>query len=307
MRTIAVVAHSDKQLGGGLQELRAALARRGADPQLWYEVDKSKRAPKRVRKALDGGADLVFVWGGDGMVQRCADVLADSGVPLAVVPAGTANLLARNLGIPRDIERAVDIGLGGVRRTLDLGRVNGERFAVMAGAGFDAAMIRDVDGSAKERLGRLSYVWSGARQLRRDATRGRVKIDGERVYEGPIACVLVGNVGSLFGGVTVFRDAEPDDGCLEVAVVTAGSGRDWLRTLWRTARGTPESSPFVRMYRGRSVRARFERAVPYELDGGHRGSTDRLRVDIEPRALVVCVDGTGATGAPNSGQGGIGR
>jgi diacylglycerol kinase (ATP) len=300
MQTVAVVAHQDKTLGGGLGELRAVLERRGVDAPLWYEVAKSKRAPKRVRRALADGAEIVFAWGGDGMVQRCADVMAGSGVPLAVIPAGTANLLAHNLGIPADIERAVDIGLAGSRRNLDLGVVNGERFAVMAGAGFDAAMIRDVDKSAKGRFGRLAYVWSGARNIRRDAVGARVRVDGATVYRGPVSCVLAGNVGSLFGGLTVFPDAEPDDGRLDVAVVSAGSVLQWGRVLSTALRKDPDASPFVRTFRGRSVRVRFDDDVPYELDGGARGETDRWRVDVAPGALVICVDGSdgsGGTGA----------
>ena len=74
---------------------------------------KSKQAPKQARAALEAGADVVFVWGGDGMVQRCADVLAGTGATMAVVPAGTANLLATNLAIPKDVEGAVRIGLAG--------------------------------------------------------------------------------------------------------------------------------------------------------------------------------------------------
>jgi diacylglycerol kinase (ATP) len=289
MRTIAVVAHREKTLGGGLDELREALEGRGVDAPIWYEVPKSKRAPRRVRQALDDGAELVFVWGGDGMVQRCADVMAGSGVPLAVIPAGTANLLAGNLGIPADIDRAVEIGLDGRRRLLDLGVVNGERFAVMAGAGFDAALIRDVDGAAKGRLGRLAYVWAGGRNLRRSAVGARVRVDGATVYEGRVSCVLAGNVGSLFGGLTVFPGAEPDDGRLEVAVVTAGTPFQWARVLWTAVRAQPDASPFVRTFRGQSVRVRFDDDVPYELDGGDRGDTDRWRVDIEHRALVICV------------------
>ena len=83
-----------------------------ADPY-WSEVPKSKFAPERVERALGEGAELVFVWGGDGMVQRCVDVLAGSGATLAIVPAGTANLFASNLGIPQDIAEAVEIGLRG--------------------------------------------------------------------------------------------------------------------------------------------------------------------------------------------------
>ena len=140
---VAVIAHSGKTLGGGLPELRRALEAAGVDDPFWCEVPKSRKAPAQVRRALNDGAELIIAWGGDGMVQRCVDVLAGSGASLAIIPAGTANLFATNLGIPKDIERAVSIALHGTRRTLDVGRFNGERFAVMAGAGFDAAMIRD--------------------------------------------------------------------------------------------------------------------------------------------------------------------
>ena len=104
---MAVVAHAGKSLGGGLPELRQVLEQAGHPSPGWYEVAKSKQAPECVRRAIDEGADLVFVWGGDGTVQRCIDVLAGSGTALAVIPAGTANLLARNLGIPLDIAEAV--------------------------------------------------------------------------------------------------------------------------------------------------------------------------------------------------------
>ena len=153
MTKVAVIAHAGKTFGGGLPELRRELERQGVAEPLWVEVPKSRFAPKQVKRALDDGAELLFVWGGDGMVQRCIDVLAGSEVALAVVPAGTANLFATNLGIPQDIEQAVTIGLRGERRKLDVGRFNGEHFAVMAGAGFDASMIKQADGALKDRLG----------------------------------------------------------------------------------------------------------------------------------------------------------
>ena len=106
-----MVAHSGKTLGGGLNELRDELAVAGVVDPLWFEVPKSKMAPKHVREALDGGAEIVFVWGGDGMVQRCVDAMAGSDAALAIVPAGTANLFASNLGIPKDVRAAVDVGL----------------------------------------------------------------------------------------------------------------------------------------------------------------------------------------------------
>ena len=161
---LAVVAHAGKTFDGGLSELRRTLEETGVSAPLWIEVPKSKRAPKAVKQALNDGAELILAWGGDGMVQRCVDALKDTQVPLAIVPAGTSNLFATNLGIERDIAQAVQVALLGDRRRLDVGCFNGERFAVMAGAGFDAAMIKGAD-DFKDRLGRAAYVLGGAGEL----------------------------------------------------------------------------------------------------------------------------------------------
>ena len=98
MAAVAVVAHSRKSLGGGLPELREILAREGVTDPLWYEVSKSRRAPEYARRAAAKGADVLFVWGGDGTVQRCIDAVAGTDTAVAILPAGTANLLAANLG-----------------------------------------------------------------------------------------------------------------------------------------------------------------------------------------------------------------
>jgi diacylglycerol kinase (ATP) len=286
--TVAVVAHRKKTLGGGLDELRATLVRAGVDPAIWYEVPKSRKAPKAVRKALKRGADLVFVWGGDGMVQRCADTLAGSDSAMAILPAGTANLFATNLGIPADLAEAVRIGLHGRRRRLDLGELNGEHFAVMAGAGFDGDLIRDADRQLKGRLGRLAYVWTGLRHVRGELVRTRIRVDGTEWFDGDASCVLFGNVGTITGGIPAFDDARPDDGALEVGVATASGAVDWARTLSRMAAGRSEDSPFVRITRGRVVRVRFDAPKTYELDGGARTTATRLKVRVVPGALTVC-------------------
>ena len=287
---IAVVAHSGKTLGGGLSELRRVLAAHGFDDPFWCEVPKSRKAPKQVRRAVADGAELVFAWGGDGLVQRCVDVLAGTDVSLAVVPAGTANLFAGNLGIPKDIEQAVAIGLRGRRRKLDVGSFNGERFAVMAGAGFDAAMIRDAGESGlKDRLGRIAYVWTGSQNLRAKPFRATIEVDGVGWYKGKASCILLGNVGRLFGGVEAFADARPDDGLLELGVVTAEGVLQWGRMLARTAVGTASKSPFAQTTKARSVKVRLSRKILYELDGGDRIRTKRFKVTVEPAAITVCV------------------
>jgi diacylglycerol kinase (ATP) len=290
MSRVAVVAHRGKSFGDGLSGLRAELARAGVTDPLWYEVDKSRQAPKQVRRAVREGADVVFAWGGDGMMQQCADVLAGREIALAILPAGTANLLAHNLGIPQDLAECVEVGLHGARRCLDVGVVNGERFVVMAGTGFDAMMIRDADHGLKDKFGRLAYIWTGARNLELPRTGVRIRVDGQKWFKGKASCVLFGNVSQVLGGVQAFDDAQPDDGWLDVGVVTAKGPWQWARTLGRTAFGHAERSPFVEVTRAaHTVDVRLERKLPYELDGGDRPPARRLRVALEHHALTVCV------------------
>ena len=289
MTRVAVIAHRGKSVGGGLTELRHVLEQRGVTDIFWREVGKSRFAPAEVRKALADEADLIFVWGGDGMVQRCVDVIAGTDATMAIIPAGTANLLATNLGIPKDIEQAVDIGLAGHSRRIDVGRLNGERFAVMAGAGFDARMIGDADGTLKDRFGRLAYVWTGAKHMREKPFRAHIKVDGARWYDGDASCILLGNVGKLFGGVEVFAEARPDDGRLALGVVTADGVVQWLRTLARAALGTASESPYARTTTARIVRIMLDRKVRYQLDGGERTKVKSLRIVVEPGAVEVCV------------------
>jgi len=290
MSTVAVIAHTGKTMGGGLTELRSTLALEGVTDPLWYEIPKSRKAPKRAKLALEEGADLVLVWGGGGTVQRCVDALAGSGVPIAIIPAGTANLFASNLGIPKDIAKAVRIGLHGERRPIDVGRINGERFAVMAGAGLDASMIRDADAGLKDQVGRLAYLVTGARHLKDRSLDVRIQVDGTHWYQGKAACVLFGNVPDILGGVTAFADARPDDGRLEIGIVTADGLLEWTRTLGRTAVGQVERSPFVDITSGTSFVVKLDRKAAWELDGGDREATKRLEVEIEPGAITVCVD-----------------
>lgn len=292
-KKVAVVAHAKKSLGGGLDELRRLITDEGVDELLWHEVPKSRKAPKQVRKAVKAGADLLVVWGGDGMVQRCIDALAGAGrgsrIPVAIIPAGTANLLSRNLGIPADLPEAVRIAFHGRRRRLDLGRLNGEHFAVMAGAGFDGAMIRDADRNLKDRMGKLAYVWTGLRHVNGAAPRARVRIDGVDWFDGEASCVLVGNVGTITGGIEAFDDAKPDDGWLDVGVATARGAAQWARTLGRMAAGRSDDSPFVRMTRARAIDVKLHAPMVYELDGGARDAVRKLKVRIAPGAVEVCV------------------
>jgi YegS/Rv2252/BmrU family lipid kinase len=296
MTRVAVVAHNGKTLGDGLGRLRELLAEAGVEDPLWFEVPKSRKVPARVRQAVESGAELLFVWGGDGSVQRTIDTVATIGTgdagerpTLAILPAGTANLLATNLGIPIDLEQAVAIGMHGADRVLDIGKMNGEHFAVMAGMGMDSLMIRDADRGLKDRFGRAAYVWTGARAVRREPVATKVRVDGHVWFDGDASCVLVGNVGKILGGVNAFEYAETDDGLLDVAVITAHGALQWGRTLARAAFGHAEKSPLVQVTKAKKIRVTTEKSLPYEMDGGVRDRTKELRVRVVPAAITVRV------------------
>ena len=301
MPTIAVVAHAGKSFGGGLRELREVLAREGIADPLWYEVKNSRKAAKCARKALAQGAEVTFVWGGDGTVQRCIDAVAGTEAVLAILPAGTANLLATNLQVPTDLADAVRVGLKGKRRRFDTGSVNGEHFAVMAGAGFDARMIKQADRKMKGRLGRAAYLYTGARNLSARRVKATIEVDGVRFFQGRISCVLAGNVAKVLGGIEAFPGAQPDDGLLELGLVTARDPAGWARALGRVMQGRAGESPFIKVTHGKKFRIRFDRPFPYELDGGARTKVTKLRVKVHPSAVTICVPAVAAVLPPQPG------
>lgn len=291
MTTVAVVAHAGKSLGKGLAELRKVLDEAGYPDPLWYEVPKSRKAPKAIRRAVAEGATLVFVWGGDGMVQRCIDALRAPEPALAILPAGTGNLLATSLGIPKDVAKAVAIGLGGDRRRLDLGVINGESFAAMAGTGFDAIMMGATHAGAKERLGRVAYFRSSLKAMRARRVHMAIRIDDTAWFKGKASCVLVGNIGTLTGGIEVFPDASPSDGVLEVGVVTARGTWQWMRVFARLIEGGSHLSPLVEVTRAKKIVVKLRRKRSYELDGGTRPAAKRLAIHVNAAAISVCVPG----------------
>ena len=167
--------------------------------------------------------------------------------------------------------------------------MNGEHFAVMGGAGLDARMIRDADGGPKDRYGRLAYIWAASKNLRVEPFKARIEVNGDLWYKGDASCLLVGNVGALFGGMEAFDSASPEDGLLELGVTHAESLGQWARTVTRTAIGSVGQSPFVQATKAERIDVEFDRKVLYEIDGGERKEVKRLKVKVKPGALRVRV------------------
>jgi diacylglycerol kinase family enzyme len=236
------------------------------------------------------------ICGGDGTVMACLSGLADSGVPVAIIPVGSGNLLARNLGIPLGLDESLATAVDGMDRRIDLGRLGDQPFAVMAGMGFDAAMMADTTEGMKRFAGWPAYVVSGLRHLRDPVMRVRICIDDGPMLRRSARTVLVGNVGQLEGGLELLPDAAADDGLLDVAVVAPRTLRDWLRVAYRIARHRRHDRHLER-FTGQTISIEADRVVPRQIDGEVIDEGRRIDVHVEPGALVVRVPQSAAAAA----------
>jgi len=272
-----------------------ALDARGLE-YTWLETTEQDPGTEMLRGALKEEPDLVMVSGGDGTVMACATALANSGVPLALLPAGTGNLLATNLHIPRDLSGALEVALSGGSRTIDVGSCPHGCFVVMAGMGFDAAMLRDADPKLKSRLGAVAYVVSGLKHVRAPARRVELRIDDEKPLYREAHMILIGNFGKLQGGLMALPDADPEDGLLTVAVVRAGTVAAWLKLLWRMFRGHRGDDARVQTLSARRLQVTTEPAMPLELDGDVFEDSSSFSVEVIPAALELRVPTTHDSG-----------
>ena len=256
---------------------------------LWLETTKEDPGQGQTAKAVAEGVELVMAQGGDGTVMACVTGLAGTEVPLAVLPGGTGNLLATNFDIPSDLDSAVEIALDGDRVRLDVAAMDDDRFVVMGGIGFDAAMLRDADPKLKEHLGAVAYVLSGVKNLRRRVTRFQLRLDDRPPIERAGQGVLIGNLGRLQGGLPVMPDARPDDGLLDVAVLKTRTMLDWLALATRLLLRRRREDPQLELFQARRIEIDCDRPQPVERDGDPVGSRDHLVVEVVPKALTLCV------------------
>lgn len=274
---------------GRARDTRAALEGAGLEV-LWLETTKEDPGQGQTAKAVAEGVDLVLASGGDGTVMACVTGLAGTELPLAVLPGGTGNLLATNFDIPSDLEGALEVALDGDRARLDVAALDDDRFVVMGGVGFDAAMLRDADPRLKERLGAVAYVLSGFKHLRRRATRFRLRLDDRPPLERTGQGVLVGNLGRLQGGLPVMPDARPDDGLLDVAVLQTRTMGDWLALAVRLVLRLRRKDPQLELFTARRVELDCDRPQPVERDGDPLDTPrDHLVIEVVPGALTLCV------------------
>lgn len=261
---------------------------------LWWDTKVDDTGYAMAHEAAVSGADLVIAIGGDGTIRAVCEELAGTGIPVGIVPAGTGNLLARNLSIPLYLRAAVDVGLNGQDRAIDMVRVSGDAmdeavFLVMAGMGFDAAIMEGVNEGFKKKVGWLAYVWSGLKALMFPAIKVEVSIDGGEPTFHRARTVVVGNVGTLQGGMPLIPDASLDDGQLDVVLLYPRSFLAWFPLAARVLTKNRRTDETIIRMTGRSVVVRASASAPRQLDGDLIEPGRELRATCEQGRLLVRV------------------
>lgn len=268
--------------------IEATLAAAGWPAPAWFETTVDDPGTGQARRAVEQGAAVVFVCGGDGTVRSVITGLAGTDAALAILPAGTGNLLALNLGLPSDPAAGVLLAIAGSRRRFDVGETEGQAFAVMAGMGFDAAMMGSASADLKARFGSPAYVVSAVKHLLDRPMRVAVHIDDHPPVRTSARSVLIGNVGQLQGGIRLMPKAQPDSGTMEVAILTPRHLGHWAALSWGVLTRR-KRVPRMQVRRGRRIQILSDRPQPRELDGDVITPGATLTVTVRPGALLLCV------------------
>ena len=317
----AFVLNPIKADGPALRRRAAEIAADLGMPEpLWFETTETDPGVGQTRAAVAAGASVVVAAGGDGTVRTVAEVLAGTDVPMALLPLGTGNLLARNLDLPlASTELLIHTALGGTDHSIDLGWIRAENtappaqdaeaspattagegsapehlFLVMAGIGFDAQMVAGAGDELKAKMGWFAYFLAGARHLHGRKTRVRMQVGEGEVRPLQVRSLLFANCGRLPGGIVLLPDAELDDGWLDVAALdTRGGVLGWASLFGKVVlqglgirRQLPAPSS-IEFWRGREVRVVSDRPEQVQVDGDLIGEASHLAVRVQASGLRV--------------------
>jgi len=304
----ALVLNGRARRASGLADRFRARAAAGGHTPLVLMTTPQDDGTGAARQALSAGAAVVFAAGGDGTVRACAQALAGTDVPLAIVPAGSANLTARALRLPRGLEAALDAGFGGAERRLDLALVAnagvhsasgdgpvrdgpdaGMMCAAMAGIGVDAAVVGGTPDGLKRRAGWPAYAAAAFGHLLGPLGEFMISLDGGPPVSHWARSVVVGNCGLLPGGFPILPDARPDDGVLDIGILAPAGLPGWVSVGCRAVLGSRRDDAQLTRLRARTVRVQASVPQPRQVDGEVIGAAAELTVSVRPAALRVRV------------------
>jgi YegS/Rv2252/BmrU family lipid kinase len=254
-----------------------------------------------AQEALEEGVDLIAVSGGDGTVMEVLSALVGTEVPVAILPAGTGNLLSANLGIPMTVPEAVEVALSGSPYRIDLARSGDRYFAIMGGMGLDGKMVEEADRAAKDKFGVLAYVWAVLHNLGRQRTAVQITLDDHPPLRRRAKSVLIANMGKIMAGLEAIPTASPADGLLDISVVTVRTPQQWLRLLGYGLLGRAQEAPDLEVYQARRVHIMASEPQPVEFDGEEGGWQRSLTAEVVPGAVFVLLP-EGGSAARDSEQ-----
>ncbi|GAA1049151.1 diacylglycerol/lipid kinase family protein [Arthrobacter russicus] len=299
---VAVVLNPVKaQANQARSAIRAAIADAGWPEPLFLETTVADPGYAQTRQALNWGADVVVVGGGDGTVRVVAEVLKHTPVAMGLVPLGTGNLLARNLDLDiNNVDANVRTALFGYQRRVDTATMELENsvsgahsthtFLVIAGIGMDAEVVGDTNDGLKKSVGWLAYSEAGVRHLPGRRKKVAVALDDAPSQQRKVRSVLFANCGLLPGGIDFIPGALIDDGILDVVVISPRSALGWIAMMGKVLFKHNRKLPVIDFYRAETIVLRT--AVPEEtqLDGDPAGKATKVTVAVEKRALTVRVN-----------------
>lgn len=322
LKRAAVIINPTKfsDLGAIRGRITASCRAAGWGEPVFYETTVADPGRGQARQAVRDGVDLVCSLGGDGTVRSVAAGLIGTDTPLGILPAGTGNLLARNLDLPFDnIDTAVTVAITGRNRRIDVGELvvgdpehdlDGDtrddsepgdpadpehpgtttyHFLVMGGLGMDAAIMAGTNENLKNKVGWPAYLVSGVKHLVSPEFRTTVQIDDEAPVRRRARMIIIGNCGRLLGGLVLMPNARVDDGQLDTVIASPRGVVGWVPVATRIATRQRKGHPTLDHRTCKTISVRTDRPVPVQIDGDVVGEASSVTATVRPGVLTVRV------------------
>lgn len=271
------------------QMVNKAAEKYGFEEPSYLETTADDPGYQMADKAIKAEPDLVLVAGGDGTVRIVCSKLVNTGLPIGLIPAGTGNLLARNLDLPLNLSEAVDFAFTNTPRPIDAikvivdGKDDAEHLMVMGGIGFDAQLMNDTNEQLKAVVGSGAYVESFLRNFKAPLRGLRYWVDDDKSHTKKASLTLIANVAKLQGGVSLVPTAKPDDGQLDLLVASPKGLAGWAKMLRKVLFRKHGLTTAI----GKRIRIKMSEPTPYEFDGDTLGEGTYFEFSVVPESVAI--------------------